>query len=318
MMNYVDCVRLKMTKSVSTSIIILIMMICTAVLDTVSVTFAQDNCPRTMERIGLNEETTGRITGISPIDQFCFEGRIGDQVTIDLKRDSGSLDAFLEVTDISGDEVFITNDDRSLSTTDAQIIFTLPETSAYVINATRFDREDGSTQGQYTLTIMLNVSDESGSNDDEATRPDGCPILYESIEYGDVVEDVIDDENYSYFFCFAGRQGDEVVIDAEGDGSELDTILVLTDLRFEDILAENDDVRLGKRDSRIIYTLPESGAFLITVSRYDFEDGTTDGNFTLTLRINDGTLPDVDLFSVEDVPPYECKAVPDLKPIRIW
>ena len=297
-----------MSQSRFTSIIILMMLTCTVLLSTVSLSFAQDDCPRTIERIGLNEDVTGRITGISPIVQYCFEGRSGDQITIDLERDSGSLDAFLEVTDVSGDEIFITNDDRSLSTTDAQIIFTLPETSAYVINATRFDRERGTTQGTYTLTTSSDGNNESnsGSDDNETTRSGGCPVLYESIEYGDTVEDVIDDDDFSYFFCFTGAEGDEVVIDAVADDSEVDTLLILTDLRIEDVLAENDDVRLGNRDSRIVYTLPETGAFLITVARYNFEEGTTEGNFILTLKLNDGTLSPDDLLSIQDAPPYEC------------
>lgn len=297
-----------MSRSLFNMIIMIIMITLTytVLLGSASMSFAQDDCPRTIERIGTNDELTGRITGISPVVQYCFEGQAGDQVTIDLKRDSGSLDAFLEIRDINGDEVFMTNDDRSLSTTDAQIMFTLPETSAYVIHATRFDREDGTTQGTFTLTTSTNAGDVSPSSDDKQTRPDGCPVLYESIVYGDTVKDVIDDDRYSYFFCFAGTEGDEVVIDAIGDDSELDTILILSDLRLEEVFAENDDVRLGNRDSRIVYTLPETGAYLIRLSRYNFGEGTTEGDFTLTLKLNDGTLPADDLLLTENAPPYDC------------
>jgi len=277
----------------------------TIFLSAVSVSFAEDDCPRTMERIGLNEEVTGRVTGITPIVQYCLKGQAGDQVTIDLERDSGSLDAFLEILSVNGDEVFMTNDDRSLSTTDAQIIFRLPETSAYVINATRFDREDGITQGTYTLTTMSDADDESefDSDDHETTRPEGCPLFYEFIEYGDTIEDVVNDENVSYSFCFAGMRGDVVVIDALGDDTELDTILILKDLRLNEVLIENDDVRLGNRNSQIVYTLPDSGAYLITVSRYNFDSGTTEGNFTLTLELDDDTLGDL---LTQDAPRYDC------------
>lgn len=295
-----------MSKSLLTPVGLIFLMVSIVFLGTVSVTFAQEDCSLLMKKIRISETVTGRISGNTPVVQYCFEGNSGEQVIIDLVRDTGSLDAFLEVTNVSGDEIFITNDDRSLSTTDAQIIFVLPETSAYMINATRFDREDGTTQGTFELTMMSSLASEADSDEDEPERPDGCPILYDTIGYGESFEDVIDDDNLFYYFCFIGEKGDEVVIDAIADGTELDTILILSDLRFEDVLSENDDVRLGKRDSRIVYVLPESGAYLITLSRYDFEDGTTEGDFTLTVQLNDGTLSEADLFGIQEPNPYEC------------
>jgi hypothetical protein len=296
-----------MSKSLLTPVGLLFLMVSIAFLGSVSMTFAQDDCPLLMKRIRMNETVTGRISRDTPVAQYCFKGRSGEQVTIDLERGSGSLDAFLEITNLSGSEIFITNDDRSLSTTDAQIIFVLPETSVYVINATRFDREDGTTQGTFELTMVSSQASDSESDEAEVERPDGCPALYDTLAYGDSYVDTIDDNHLSFFFCFIGERGQEVVIDAVADDSELDTVLVLTDLRFEDALAENDDVRLGVRDSRIIYVLPDDGAYLITLSRYDFEDGSTEGDFILTLRINDGTFTtEDDVLGGYEPHPYDC------------
>jgi hypothetical protein len=300
-----------MSKSFLT-VVFVFLMASVFFIGTVPVAVAQEDCPLLMKKIRIDETVTGRISGNNPVAQYCFEGRAGEQVTIDLERDTGSLDAFLEITTISGDEIFITNDDRSLSSTDAQIVFVLPETAVYVINATRFDREDGTTQGTFKLTMVSNLASEadpdssSDRDEDEAERPDGCPALYDTIAYSEPFDDKVDDDNVFHYFCFVGEKGQEVVIDAVADDSELDTYLILTDLRIEDVLAENDDVRLGNRDSRIIYVLPESGAYLITVSRYDFEEGTTEGDFTLTLRLNDGTLPEEDLLDIQEPNPYDC------------
>lgn len=272
----------------------------------VAVVHAQESCPFVMDRIDFGETISGRISQDEPLLRYCFSGGAGDQIVIDLTRSSGSLDAFLELTNVDGDKVYITNDDRSLTTTDAQIIFELPETGAYVVNATRFDREDGTTQGTFELKLSAGDDRQTESNS-SSERPDGCPALYDSIVYGDSYEDKIDDDNVFYLFCFIGQEGDEVVVNAKAEDGELDTLLLLTDLRLEDVLAENDDVRLGNRDSRIIFTLPTDGPYLITVTRYDLDEGTSEGNFILTVELNDGTFSEDDLAADGYAPePYEC------------
>lgn len=294
-----------MSKSIRTAVMSFIVILLVGFVEALPVANAQRGCPLKLEKIQIGDVVTGRIGDNQPLIQYCFEGTAGDQITIDLSRESGSLDAFLELTNIDGDEIYITNDDRSLSTTDAQIIFELPETATYVIHATRFDREDGSTQGTFKLLLVTDGANPEA--DVETERPDGCPALYDSIRYGGSFEGTIDDDNIFYAFCFVGQAGEEVVIDAEAKGDELDTYLFLTDLRIENVLAENDDVRLGNRDSRIVFTLPEDGAYLITVTRYDMDEGTTAGDFTMTLGVNDGTYSEEDLFSDSYEPnPYEC------------
>lgn len=294
-----------MSKSLLTSVLSLTLTLLMGIVVTVPIAVAQASCPFVMDEISDGDTLSGRISESSPVHQFCFEGVAGDEITIDLSRVSGSLDAFLELTDVDGNEVFATNDDRSLSTTDSQIVFKLPETMAYVINATRFDREDGSTQGTFELTLKSgNLSQTNASED---TRPDGCPVLYDSIRYGEIVEGTLDNETSLFAFCFVGDGGDEVVIDAEASSGDLDTLLLLTDLQLDEVFAENDDVRLGDRNSRIVYTLPESGSYLITITRYNLDEGDTEGDFTLSLKLNDGTLSDDELFIGVNAPNrYEC------------
>ena len=293
-----------MSKSLFTSMILIVITVSTVFWSAATVAIAQDNCPRLMDKIRVDETISGRISTNIPIVKYCFEGRSGEEVVINLVRDSGSLDPFLELTNLASDEIFITNDDRSLSTSDAQIIFTLPDTSPYVINATRFDKEEGKTQGTYKLTMTSNLEPllEPSTNQDDSERPDECPLVYDFIRYGDSLEGVIDDDTSSFFFCFVGEKGDEVVIDAIGDETDLDTILILMALPSEDVLEENDDIRLGNRNSRIVYELPASGAYLIRVARYNLENGTSEGNFTLSLD----TLSTGDFTNIQDPPPYDC------------
>ena len=294
-----------MSKSLCVSLVIILLGVVLIFVESVPEVVGQGACPFQMEKIENGETVTGRISENTPSSQICFEGQAGDIVTIELSRTSGSLDAFLQLFDLDQEEILARNDDRSLSTTDAQIVFELPETSAYVINATRFDQEDGTTQGTFELTLSL--SSDSVLDTDREVRADGCPVLYDTIQYGDTFEGTIDDDDLYYNFCFVGEEGDEVIINAVANDADLDTVLFLTDLRFEDTLAENDDLRLGSRDSRITYILPESGGYLITVSRYDFDEGTTEGDFTLSIELNDGTFSSEDFANDDFVPhPYEC------------
>ena len=262
---------------------------------------AQSGCPSGTEKLGVGDSIDGQIDDGQAIIQACFEGNEGDVVTISLSRTSGDLDTYLQLTDSSGDEVYATNDDCSLSSTDSEIVFELPDDGAYVINASRFNQEDGRTEGRFTLTVTS-----GGASTATSERPEGCPILYDVINYGETIEGEIDDRDYSWFYCFSGSAGDEVVIDAMATSGDLDTLLVLTDLRFDEVFAENDDREIGNRDSRIVFILPESGAYLITMTRYNLDDGDTEGDFELIVQVNDGTFTDEELYTIREPNPYEC------------
>lgn len=264
---------------------------------------AQDRCPFRYEEIEIGDSMEGRINSNTPFVDYCFEGEAGDVVVIDMQRDSGSLDPFLQLSDASGDEVLATNDDRGLTTTDAQITFEIPETGAYVIRATRFNVEAGSTQGIFELTLTSSDSEDTGGSS-TGERPDDCPILYGSIDFGEIRRGTINDDDYAAFYCFSGRRGDEIVFEMEATEGSLDTYIIITDLKFDEVFEENDDIRLGNSDSRLLFVLPETGGYLITVTRYNLEDGTTEGEYELTMMRNDGTFEEE--FLGAPALPYEC------------
>lgn len=103
------------------------------------------------------------------------------------------------------------------------------------------------------------------------------------IVYGETISGSITDEVFAQFYQFEGNEGDAVMITVERVTNNLDPIVVLRDSRDSN-LASNDDVTRDNRNSELIYTLPADGRYVIAVTRYGVRDGTTTGNYSLTLN----------------------------------
>jgi|GEM_PF-2264336 len=272
-----------------------------------STALAQGTCPAGASQLVYGNTVEGQIDDSQAVVRYCFEGAEGDVVTIQLNKTSGMLDTYLTLTDASSSDVLVTNDDRSLSSTDSEIVYELEADGIYLIDASRFNQENGSTDGEFSLTLTTDSDTNTELDaDTESERPEGCPALYDVISYGETIEGEIDNDDYSYFYCFNGTAGDEVVINAVKTSGGLDTLLILTDLVFDEVYAENDDREIGVRDSRVVLVLPETGSYLITITRYNLGDGTSEGEFELTLQVNDGTFSEDELYTVRNPEPYEC------------
>lgn len=121
---------------------------------------------------------------------------------------------------------------------------------------------------------------------------DWCaPALSPTLASGDVAANTIDDTNYVWSYCFDGNAGDEVTLTATATSGDLDTYLAIFDEDFTTALAENDDITDSNTNSRITYRLPQDGRYIIGVTRFGLEDGTTSGSFALTLDIKDPNTP---------------------------
>lgn len=102
------------------------------------------------------------------------------------------------------------------------------------------------------------------------------------IRYGETLSANIQNDVYARFYQFIGEEGDTIVITVEAQTGTLDPIVVLRSA--DDInLATNDDAGSFTRNSRLEYTLTESGQYVIAVTRYGLRDGTTTGAYVLNL-----------------------------------
>ncbi len=102
------------------------------------------------------------------------------------------------------------------------------------------------------------------------------------IRYGDALTGTLDDQVYARFYQFSGTAGDQVEIRLERVTGDLDPIVVLRDSGDHTLLT-NDDADPSTKDSRLTYTLPATDTYIIAATRFGIRDGTTSGDYRLTL-----------------------------------
>ncbi|MCA9885008.1 MAG: pre-peptidase C-terminal domain-containing protein [Anaerolineae bacterium] len=107
------------------------------------------------------------------------------------------------------------------------------------------------------------------------------------ITYGQTITGTITDEVYALFYQFQGQAGDVISLRAEQITGNLDPIVVLRDAN-EQNLAINDDGGEG-HNATLTYEIPETGRYIIAVTRYGLRDGSTTGDFRLSLTREEGS-----------------------------
>jgi len=199
-------------------------------------------------------EEDGKSEGDSPADAWRFEGREGQRVRIDMT--SADFDTYLELFDenrVSLDE----DDDGGPEGTDSRLTFTLPATGSYIIEARAFSQ----ATGDYSLSIA-------------EVEPDRVP---ESIAFGASVQGEIgegdprDDEDRGHdAFTFSGVEGQR--IQAVMRSGDFDTLLQIGRANGEfAYLAEDDDGLMEGTDSRLNFTLPEDGDYVLRALAFGSE-----------------------------------------------
>jgi len=250
------------------------------------------------ESIEYGDTAEGEISDDTPAVVYAFDGSEGDVVTITMVDTSrnGELDPYIQLLNEDGD-VVAENDDADSDadlpdSLDSQITeFELDSDGTYFIVATRFGQENGSSEGDFELTLDEGEGSGGGNDDNgnDSGNNDNADAI--SIEYGDTVEGEITDDAVYVYYSFEGEEGDVVTItlvDTSRSG-DLDPYVGLVDESGE-VIAENDDAERGARlpdsfDSQITeFELPDDGTYVIIATRYGFEDGTGEGEFELTLE----------------------------------
>lgn len=223
---------------------------------------------------------TGTIDDDTFEQRYSFFGNAGDVVTIEMTAETdGNLDSYLVLIDPDGNELAV-NDDASITTINASITeYTLPVDGTYTIIATRYDQADGSSSGSFTLS--LSGSGRDVPTDDGNTNPPSSDstILIDGVS----VTATIDDATFEQQYTFNGNAGDVVTIEmTAGNNGNLDTYLSLLGPDGSE-LAINDDVGISSTDSRIEFTLPETGTYTAVATRYNGAEGASAGDYTITL-----------------------------------
>ncbi len=235
--------------------------------------------------ITYGQSMRGDISAAVPAVTYRFRGSEGDAVTISMSRAGGDLNSYLYLLDAAGQTLFEDNDSGA-GNGDAVIQYTLPADETYLIIATRMGQTGGTTTGSYVLELLSDSAAPVEATPAEAVLPadyEGLPQM----AYGDTVEGEITDTSFLSVYVFKGAEGDPVTIEMDSQNSAdpngLDPLMfLLDDGRIP--LADNDDIVQGEnRDSRIEFTLPRTAYYAIVATRFDQENGTSIGPFTLTL-----------------------------------
>ncbi|MCI0712741.1 MAG: hypothetical protein L0154_21475 [Chloroflexi bacterium] len=105
------------------------------------------------------------------------------------------------------------------------------------------------------------------------------------------VSGTLNDDEPSQLWRFEGQAGQVISLLAQTTGGDLNPIIALRKVQGEIIIA-NDDSRFGDLDARLEgVALPEDGVYQVRVYREGENQGTTSGDYRLTLLEGYGSTP---------------------------
>ena len=258
---------------------------------------------QTLPRITAGQTVSGRLSSSdftrsddnTYADGYRYSGRAGEQLTITMR--SSAFDSWLVFDDPNGP--LQETDDDGAGGRDARITVTLPHDGDYVVVANSLLR--GST-GQYTLSLQSTRGGGGGVDD---TGPSGggggtlealARMSLPRITAGQTVSGRLssgdfrrsDDNTLADGYFYDGRAGETITITMRS--SAFDTWVVLDDPNGP--TRETDDDSGGGTDSRLTFTLPHAGRYMIVANAVGATDA---GPYTLSVTSGGGgTQDDVD------------------------
>ncbi len=215
--------------------------------------------PAPTQPIDIGATVQGELTaddGLSearrPADAYRFPGREGQRVRVDMN--SSDFDTYLQLFDDNRLSL-AEDDDGAPEGTNSRLTFTLPRTGSYIVEARAFSDETG----RYELTI----------SEIEPEKPPQTLAFGETLQ-GEIGEgDSTDSEDRSFdAYALSGVAGQRIHgIMRSGD---FDTLLQIGRPGSEFTALATDDDGLGEgTDSRLSYTLPEDGEYLLRALTYE-------------------------------------------------
>ena len=214
--------------------------------------------PPEAARLTVGDSVTGNIDADTPINDegyrarlYRFDGREGQR--IDIRLEAEDFDTYLVLYRDDGTPPTRLDDNDDSDGTNSRLTRTLEGSGPYLIEVRGFSQ---TVEGDYTLSLA-------------EIAPERPP---EPIAFGTIQEGVIDDEdpldgqNRNYdSFRFTGVEGNRVQIIARS--GDFDTFLRISSAEGEFEALATDDDGLGEgTDSRLNFTLPQDGDYVIRLS----------------------------------------------------
>ena len=210
-------------------------------------------------------------------DAYRFEAQAGELIDLSITADPG-LDPVL---------ILATDSLREIVSSGTGALTALRTPAAgtyYLIVTTRF----GAVGGTGGYILVFNQPDRATALDaGESGEAPTSPAEIETIAPGQTLSGVIDDATPSRAYTLSGTAEQRVRLTLRAaPGSSLDPYLELRD-EAGTVIDANDDTDPGViRDSQIVATLPQDGAYQVLVSRYVGPDAEpTTGAYELTVEL---------------------------------
>lgn len=238
-----------------------------------------------MERTGvLSEQGSTLRYGDSVIDTisdtnpqvyYTFQAQEGEILTVEMVRASGTLDPYIQVVNSERFVVADNDDQLGADTKNARIdTLLIDQTGTYIIIASRYGGVAGDSAGSFALTIDEAVNSGIG-NTSRAPLP---------IQFGETIEATLSNQQYERFYRFNARRDDLITIGMQrGQSGRLDSYLILANAGFIPMI-EDDDGGTGQNARIASYRIPAEGTYYIIATRYSGKEGTSEGDYRLTLE----------------------------------
>ena len=181
-------------------------------------------------------------------DTYRFAGTTGQRVAIEMK--SGDFDTYLTLRRASDGTVLAQDDDGAGSGTDSRIARTLDADGDYVIEARGFSDD---AEGDYTLKLS-----------ETAAPPAPTAATFGQTIEGEITDDgpQADDGKRYHAYAFTGAKGQRV--QAVLRSGDFDAYLEIGRAEGDfEALASDDDGLAEGTDSRLTFTLPDDGEYVV-------------------------------------------------------
>ena len=191
---------------------------------------------------------------------YSFYGESGQQIRLEMT--SNDFDSYLYI--LRSDGSYLESNDNGAGDRNSLIEYILPYSGTYLIEATQYNR----SQGNYTLRSNVQLNQKS-FNEEVAT-------INSRLDYNSPNSSKRS-SCYANTYTFYGSASQQVRIEMRS--GDFDSYLYL--LRSDGTYLDSNDNGANDRNSRIEYTLPNAGTYIIEATQY----GKAEGNYTLISNI---------------------------------
>lgn len=230
--------------------------------------------------LAYGDKAQGELSNDTPYVAYQFVAQAGDVVGIQVNALSGTLDPQVVLFSPNGAEI-ASNDDDPRGGFNAYLRdFAIPEGGIYTIWATRFNRDQGTSEGQYEL-VLERVS--------SGTVVTPTVTSTDTIAIGDTISGEISNQNFARLYTFSATEGQIVTFTMRANVGDLDPYLILVDPQGRQIFRNDDGADMGFNSSLDKVRLPLTGDYTVIATRFQMAIGVTQGTFQLTATEDTGT-----------------------------